>query len=91
MDDILFLELELLKNDDTKSIKTTLKNGEEIILFSPKYVRLVENENIRFQNALESIEKILLNEEQPVQPAYIRYDILQIIKEALGLEDKGGI
>ena len=83
MDDILFLELELLKNDDTKSIKTTLKNGDEIILFSPKYVRLVENENIRFQNALESIEKILLNEEQPVQPAYIRYDILQIIKKAL--------
>ena len=87
MSDILEIELQLLKDDSTKSIKTTLKNGEEIILYSPKYVKLLENENIQFQTALEDIEKLLLSEEQPIQPSNIRYDILEIIKKAL-LGDK---
>lgn len=83
LNDILVNQLELLKDDDTKSIKTILKNGEEIILYSPKYVKLLMNENIQFQTALEDIEELLLNEEQPIQPSNIRYDILEIIKKAL--------
>ena len=34
--------------------------------------------------ALLDIEELLLNEEQPIQPGYIRYDILEIIKKVLG-------
>lgn len=34
--------------------------------------------------ALLDIEELLLNEEQPIQPGYIRYNILEIIKEAIG-------
>lgn len=34
--------------------------------------------------ALKDIEELLLNEEQPIQPSNIRYDILEIIKKALG-------
>lgn len=33
--------------------------------------------------ALLDIEELLLNEEQPIQPSNIRYDILEIIKKVL--------
>lgn len=34
--------------------------------------------------ALLDIEELLLSEEQPIQPSDIRYNILEIIKKALG-------
>lgn len=42
---IILNELELLKDEHTKSIKTILKNGEEIILYSPKYIEKLQKEN----------------------------------------------
>lgn len=41
-------------------------------------------ENKQLKETLKDIEELLLSEEQPVQPCNIRYDILEIIKKALG-------
>lgn len=57
MNDILEIELQLLKDDSIKSIKTTLKNGEEIILYSPKYVKLLENENTQLDRTITELEE----------------------------------
>ena len=38
----------------------------------------------KLEQALKDIEEILLNEEQPIQPSNIRYDIFKIIEKALG-------
>ena len=62
MKDILEVELELLNDEGTKSIKTTLKDGKEIILYSPKYVELVERENIQLDNILTELEEWLKEE-----------------------------
>lgn len=37
--------------------------------------------------SLLDIQELLLNEEQPIQPSNIRYDILEIIKKALGSDE----
>lgn len=55
--DILEIELQLLKDKSTKSIKTTLKNGEEIILYSPYYVKLLENENKQLQQENKQLKE----------------------------------
>ena len=44
----------------------------------------LEQENQQLKETLKDIEELLLSEEQPVQPCNIRYDILEIIKKALG-------
>lgn len=59
MSDILEIELQLLKDNSTKSIKTKLKNGEEIILYSPKYVKLLENENTQLDRIITELEEWL--------------------------------
>lgn len=60
-------------------------------LFESSYLSIMSEENDRLRNeskqlkkALKDIEELLLSEEQPVQPCNIRYDILEIIKKALG-------
>ena len=44
------------------------------------YINNLEKEH----QALLDIKELLLNEEQPIQPGYIRYDILEIIEKVLG-------
>ena len=44
----------------------------------------LQQENKQLKETLKDIEELLLSEEQPVQPCNIRYDILEIIKKALG-------
>ena len=48
-----------------------------------EYCKEASDENLKLYQALKDIEKLLLNEEQPIQPSNIRYDILEIIKKAL--------
>lgn len=48
-----------------------------------EYCKQASDENLKLYQALKDIEELLLNEEQPVQPAYIRYNILEITKKAL--------
>lgn len=55
--DILEIELQLLKDKSTKSIKTTLKNGEEIVLHSPYYVKLLETENKQLQQENKQLKE----------------------------------
>lgn len=57
MSDILEIELQLLKDNSTKSIKTTLKNGEEIVLYSPYYVKLLETENKQLQQENKQLKE----------------------------------
>ena len=47
----------------------------------------LDQENQQLKKALKDIEELLLSEEQPVQPCNIRYDILEIIKKALGVKE----
>lgn len=54
-------------------------NKEELI----EYCKQASDENLELYQALKDIEKLLLSEEQPIQPSYIRYNILQIIKKVL--------
>ena len=54
-------------------------NREEL----QEYCKQASDENLKLYQALKDIEEILLNEEQPIQPCYIRYNILEIIKKAL--------
>lgn len=54
-------------------------NKEEL----QEYCKQASDENLKLYQALKDIEELLLNEEQPIQPSYIRYNILEIIKKAL--------
>lgn len=62
--DILEIELQLLKDKSTKSIETTLKNGEEIVLYSPYYVKLLETENKQLQQENKQLKSILTELEE---------------------------
>lgn len=55
-------------------------NKEEL----QEYCKQESDENLKLYQALKDIEELLLNEEQPIQPSNIRYDILEIIKKVLG-------
>ena len=54
-------------------------NKEEL----QEYCKQASDENLKLYQALQDIEELLLSEEQPVQPTYIRYNILEIVKKAL--------
>ena len=56
---IILNELELLKDEHTKSIKTILKNGEEIILYSPKYIEKLQQENKQLTSILIELKQWL--------------------------------
>ncbi len=47
------------------------------------YCKQASDENLKLYQALQDIEELLLSEEQPIQPGYVRYNILEIIKKAL--------
>lgn len=55
-------------------------NKEEL----QEYCKQASDENLKLYLALKDIVELLLNEEQPIQPSYIRYNILEIIEEAIG-------
>lgn len=62
------------------SFEKEWKFAEKTLLDKEK----LEQENKQLKETLKDIEELLLSEEQPVQPCNIRYDILEIIKKALG-------
>lgn len=65
-------------NKDMELLK--IEEIEELL----DYISNLQQENKQLKETLKDIEELLLSEEQPVQPCNIRYDILEIIKKALG-------
>ena len=80
MNDILETEFEILKDERTRCIKNTLKNGKEIILYSPKYVERIEKENSNLSSAFTELEKWLEINDIGVQLMGSQY-VLDEIKE----------
>lgn len=72
---------ELFKMNMIASVQKLDNEDIEII---QNYIKTIEQENKQLNKKLKDIEELLLSEEQPVQPCNIRYDILEIIKKALG-------
>lgn len=69
---------------ENKQLKEELKSANEEITWWSNRFNAVERDNRQLKEALKDIEELLLNEEQPIQPSYIRYNILKIIEKALG-------
>ena len=64
---------------ENKQLKEELKYTVPIVVYNK-----IVSKKLKENQSLLDIQELLLNEEQPIQPSNIRYDILEIIKKALG-------